>query len=79
MIGEKTTSLLTNPQEIRLHSLQLAYRHDRATKDILERAEELAKYVEGPQAAVSVASSAKPSKRSGAANGEQVAPEGDLI
>lgn len=73
MADVKNTSPLTPAQQIRLESVQLAYRHDRPTEDIVKRAEDLAKFVEGKQAA------AKPGKPGKAANGEQVEPEGDLI
>ena len=69
MAGEKSTTLLTSSQQIRLESVQLAYRHDRSPEDVIKRASELADYVEGKQAAT----------RKRAANGEQVGPETDLI
>lgn len=71
MADVKTTPLLTPAQQIRLESVQLAYRHDRSTEDVIKRAEDLAKFVEGKQAAAK----GKPK----AVNGEQVEPEGDLI
>lgn len=40
---------LTPLQQIRLESVQLAYRHDRSPADILARATDLAKWIEsGP-------------------------------
>ncbi len=73
MADVKTTPMLTPAQQIRLESVSLAYRHDRSPEDIVKRAEELAKFVEGKQAA------AKPGKPGKVVNDEQVAPEGDLI
>jgi hypothetical protein len=73
MADVKSTPSLTPAQQIRLESVSLAYRHDRSTEDVIKRAEDLAKFVEGKQAA------AKPGKPGKAANGEQVEPESDLI
>ena len=73
MADAKSTTALTQSQEIRLESVSLAYRHDRSPEDVIERASKLASWVEGEKAA------AKPVKSGKAANGEQVVPDSDLI
>ena len=67
----RIASPLTQAQKIRLESVQLAYRHDRTPKDIIDRASELAAYVERPRA------SAKGKPK--AVNDQQVEPDTDLI
>ena len=83
MADVKTTTPLTPAQQIRLESVSLAYRHDRPTEDIVKRAEDLAKFVEGKDAALGVPGAAKATTKRGVpgkiVNDEQVAPEGDLI
>lgn len=71
MADVKSTTLLTPEQQIRLESVSLAYRHDRSAEDVIARASTLANWVEGDKAAAK----GKPK----AVNGEQVAPDGDLV
>lgn len=71
MADVKAAPALTPAQQIRLESVQLAYRHDRSTEDVIARASALSDWVEGPRATAK----GKPK----AANGEQVGPDADLI
>jgi hypothetical protein len=73
MADAKTATQLTQAQQIRLESVQLAYRHDRPSEEILKRASELAQYVEGQRTA------AKPGRPGKAVNDQQVESESDLI
>lgn len=73
MADVKFTSVLTPSQQIRLESVTLAFRHDRASEDIIKRASDLAAFIEGPKAATKVG------KLSKGANDEQVGPDTDLI
>lgn len=81
MDDEITTSALTNAQQIRLHSVKLAYRHDRSPEDILQRAKDLAVFVmgEASQAEVKPPAPAKSDRRAKTLNVEQVGPDTDLI
>lgn len=69
MADAKPTPALTPAQQIRLESVSMTYRHDRPTDEVIKRATELSKFIEGSRAA----------KGKLAANGQQVEPEDDLI
>lgn len=71
MADVKAAPALTPAQQIRLESVQMAYRHDRTPEDIVTRAEAIAKWVEGSSAV----GKGKPKP----ANGGQVVPEDDPI
>lgn len=43
----KTTSPLTQSQQLRIELLKLCYRHDRTPQDVTVRASELERYVNG--------------------------------
>lgn len=47
MADDKSTTLLTQPQQIRVECLKIAYRHDRSPQDAVAKAEELEKYITG--------------------------------
>ena len=71
MADAKSTPPLTPAQQIRLESVSLAYRHDRSPEDVIARASTLSDWVIGDKAAGKA--------KAKTANGEQVAPDGDLI
>lgn len=75
MSDAKSTSALTQAQQIRLESVALAYRHDRPPEDVIDRATKLAQFVAGaePEAA---AAPVKPGK---AAKISKSCPDSDLI
>jgi hypothetical protein len=50
MADDKNTSLLTQPQQIRIELLKLVHRHDRKAEDAIAKAVELEQYVTGEAA-----------------------------
>lgn len=48
MSDAKSTSALTQPQQIRIECVALAYRHDRSPEDVIDRATKLEAFVVGP-------------------------------
>lgn len=71
----KTSTIgLTPGEQIRLECVSLAYRHDRDTQTIIDRAMDFEEYVVGVQAEVSIGL-----KTSKASKGRQVGPDTDPI
>lgn len=77
MSDAKTTSALTQPQQIALECLALAYRHDRSPEDAIDRATKLAVFVTGP--VPEQVAAPEPVKTGKGAKDKQVVPESDLI
>lgn len=77
MSDAKTTSPLTQAQQIKLECVALAYRHDRTPGDVIARATELAVFVAGlvPELVATPA----PVKIGKSAKDKQVEPDHDLI
>lgn len=77
MTDAKTTSALTQPQQIRIECVALAYRHDRSPEDVIDRATKLAAFVAGPEPEQVAAP--EPVKTGKAVKDKQVVPDSDLI
>lgn len=79
MSDAKTTSRLTQDQQIRLECVALAYRHDRTTGDVIARATDLEKFVGGYLSEPEQVATPAPVKIGKGAKDKQVEPDNDLI